>query len=344
MTSVLRNRLASRTAVVLLLLFFLTACNRLVVIPIQEAPAFKMPDVSVFEEGDIVLTFSSTPTSWFLSFLGSDNPQALVEPYTHVEMVFVNEQGIKMLGGFSNKVMHQPLKVRIPNFHKLVVLRANKSYEERKKLADKMAEISSNTAYRQAGFDYSFRDVPGRKDKFYCMGLLNEVYRQTGQPTPFPHYPLKGNLLLVHIEELLGQDINSGPRVQDIFKNPDYRVVLKWENNQDIYRDHWLAEHVARYAYSLYTQGWQLKQSKEMSLSLAFFFTKDDEYVQSLKRTIRTFENFEEEVDIDWKKLKIAGKLNGMNEGEKEVLLEDIAQKYRDRFFIYASTTALTQQ
>jgi hypothetical protein len=155
---------------------------------------------------------------------------------------------------------------------------------------------------------------------------------------------LKGNLLLVHIEELLGQDINSGPRVQDIFKNPDYRVVLKWENNQDIYRDHWLAEHVARYAYSLYTQGWQLKQSKEMSLSLAFFFTKDDEYVQSLKRTIRTFENFEEEVDIDWKKLKIAGKLNGMNEGEKEVLLEDIAQKYRDRFFIYASTTALTQQ
>lgn len=324
------------------LLILLPACSRMVPVPIQEkARPYQPPDAALIEPGDILLTFSHDPTSWLLSLMGSPDPDRLKNPYTHGEMAFANLEGEKMLGGFSGSVMAQSLEERLPIFHKLVVLRAKNPELDDGRLGAKMAQVSLTAEYRKASFDYAFRDVPGRTDKFYCLGLINEVYRQIDEPVPFPHRPIPNNLLLAHIEELLGQSITDGPVIEEVFRSDAYEVVMTWDNNRFQRTDTWLNEHVARLAFDLYRQGWRLKASNDLSVSLLLWFA-DDDSLADLQRVVHSFEGFYSEVRIDWQKAKVRGDLEGLSDVQKRSHLHMLASRHIPTYFYpHASNTRL---
>ncbi|SFR50346.1 hypothetical protein SAMN04488073_2447 [Marinobacter gudaonensis] len=323
----------------------LSSCSRLTYIPVREPlPSFSPPDSEAFQPGDIVLTYPIEPISWLMSFMGSSNPDQLENPYNHGEVVFVDPDGRKMLGGFSGRVMAKPLEERIPLFHRVVVLRHKGPDTDSRKIGRLMARISHDPQYQNATFDYSFRDVPGRKSKFYCLGLINEVHREANAPVPFPHKPIKRNALLAHVEELLDQNIVDGPVIEDIFNNPDYEVVLEWTNNQDKYLDTWYLEHITRYTLDIYEQGWRLRESEAPTVNLFLWLIDDgDESLDSVKRIMWTFKNFHTEAGIDWEKLSTAGKLDGLSERQKMELLETVGNKYRDEFFVKDSAKTLAR-
>lgn len=334
---------AVRVIFLVLIASLLSSCSRLTYIPVREPlPAFSPPDMSAFQPGDIVLTFPMDPVSWLMSFMSSSNPDQLKNPYNHGEVVFIGEDGQKMLGGFSGKIMSAPLNTRMEKFHKVVVLRAKSPSAYKKTLAAKMAQISNAPHFQNAKFDYSFRDVPGRTSKFYCLGLINEVHRLANAPIPFPHKPIKRNAILTHVEELLQTEIKDGPIIEDLFSDPNYEIVLEWTNNQHKYFDTWFTEHITRYTLDIYEQGWRLKQSDGPAMNLFFWLIDDsDESLDPVKKTIWSFKKFHREAGIDWEKLSTAGKLDTLTEREKRQLLKTIADKYRDEFFIKETTTTL---
>jgi hypothetical protein len=322
-----------------LLIFFvvvtlLPSCSRVTPIKIQDQPRhITLPPSSLFEPGDIVLTISNDPTSWMLSLLGNPEPEGVRQAYTHGEVVFINKEGTKMLGGFSGQVMSQPLIERLPLFQKLVVLRPRRPARVRYKLAAKMAQLTHTSHYKKARFDYSFRDIPGRTDKFYCLGLINEVYRQVDEPVPFPHQPLPKNNLIRHAESMIGYELPDGPVVQDIVENPDFQVVLEWSNNRYGDSDALFNEHIARYALDVYDQGWQLRPSDELAVSMLLWFA-DDASFDLFKKTIRTFENFSGEVAIDWYKFQLKGEFDSLDDEAKINALKQFASRYRDEYFL----------
>lgn len=334
-----------RLTLFILISSLLSSCSRLTYIPVREPlPSFAPPDVEAFQPGDIVLTYPIEPVSWLMSFMGTSNPRELKWPYNHGEVVFIGRDGKKMLGGFSGRVMARPLEERMPLFHKVVVLRDKNPDVDNRKLANTMARIASSSQYQSAAFDYSFRDVPGRKSKFYCLGLINEVHRQANAPIPFPHKPIQRNALLTHVEEMLDTKIEDGPVIEDIFDNPNYEVVLEWTNNQDKYLDTWFFEHITRYTLDIYEQGWRLKQSEAPTVNLFLWLIDDgDESLDAVKKMMWSFKKFHTEAGIEWEQLSTAGKIDGLSEQQKIELLKTIGNKYRDDFFV-KETRALSQR
>ncbi|WP_336367471.1 hypothetical protein [Marinobacter sp. C2H3] len=320
----------------------LSSCSRLTYIPVRDPlPPFSEPDIDVFQPGDIVLTYPIEPISWLMSMMGSSNPDQLKNPYNHGEIVFIGPDGRKMLGGFSGHVMGRPLEDRLPLFHKVVVLRNNNPGVDNKRIGRVMARIVRDPRYQAATFDYSFRDVPGRTSKFYCLGLINEVFRQANAPIPFPHHPLKRNALLTHIEGLLNEQIQDGPVIDEIFDNPDYDVVLEWTNNQDQYLDTWFFEHITRYTFDIYQNGWRLRQSEAPTVNLFLWLVDDgDERLDAVKKILWTFKSFNTEAGIDWEQLSTAGKTDGLSEAQKIALLKTIGDRYRDEFFVRETSPA----
>ncbi|MBB1517670.1 hypothetical protein [Aquipseudomonas guryensis] len=330
-----------------ILLFFivplLSSCSRVTLINVQDdVPAFSRPDLVYFQPGDIVLTISNDPASWLLSLMANPEPGRLKQAYTHGEMVFINKEGAKTLGGFSGRVMSQPLADRLPLFQHLVVLRPKMSRKVRGRLAATMAELTHSAQYRNARFDYSFRDVPGRADRFYCLGLINEVYRQAGVPIPFPHKQLYKNNLIRHAEALVGYQLSDGPVVQDIISNEDYDVVLDWSNARYGQADAWFNEHISRLTIELYDEGWELKPSDELAVSVVLWLA-DDESFDAVKKVVRNFERFSTEVAIDWRKANMAGQFDGYDDSAKIKALKVIASKYRDDFFVKADFAVLDE-
>ena len=325
---------AIRLLLFCVLVILLPGCSGVTPVNIQDQPhTLSTPDPDLFRPGDVVLTISNDPSSWLLSLLGNPDMAELEHAYTHGEMVFVNTDGTKMLGGFSGRVMFQSLAERLPVFQKVVVLRPRKPDMVRYRLAAKMAKLTHAADYRKASFDYTFRDVPGRTEKFYCLGLINEVFRQVGEPVPFPHRPLHENNLIRHVESLTGYKMSDAPVVQDIVENPDFQVVLEWNNGRYDETDAWFNEHIARYTLDAYEEGWQLKPSDEIAVSMFLWLVDDGTFVE-LKKTLRSFQNFSSAVASEWHSYELEDEFDSLDEPSKIRALQRFAARYRDEYFV----------
>lgn len=312
----------------------LPACSGVTPIKVQDQPSRNSPpDPGLFQPGDIVLTITNDPSSWLLALLANPEPDGVRQAYTHGEMVFIDRDGTKMLGGFSGRVMSEPLVDRLPLFDKLVVLRPRQPTASRYRLAAQMAKMTHTSKLLSARFDYSFRDVPGRTDRFYCLGLINEAYRRAQVPVPFPHKPVQKNQLIRHVEMLVGHELDDGPIVQDVVANPDFEVVLEWSSHRHGGSDAWFNQHIARYTLDVYEDGWQLKPSDEIAVSMLLWLVDDGSF-DELKKTLRTFENFSSEVAMDWYRFQLEDEFESLDEPSKIRALQRLAAHYRDEYFV----------
>lgn len=293
-----------------------------------------------FQDGDIVLSSSNGPAYWILALSVSSQPEKLKIAYSHAEMVFTQPNGEKMLGGvFSRGVGADTLENRLDEFARFVVFRAKKPKQFRNEIGQRLFTMVNDPVYQQADFDFTFQDVPGRKDKFFCLGLLNEIHREFKLSVPFPYYPGEVNPLAKHFQTILNADFDKALEFESIFNNPTYNKVFEWENSRvHNAQDAWLAEHIARYTLAQYYEGWQLRELNEFNLLLAVADISQE--LDALARIRSVFREFIEQVSNTWKVMERRGQLDDLSENEKLSILSQISDKYREEYFIFVANTA----
>lgn len=301
---------------------------------IKEKPEpLQLPDLSRMQPGDIVLSFSGGARSWLLALVTSSNPEQVTMPLSHAEMFYYDRFGLPVLGGvFSSKVNSASLNSRLSTFRHIVVYRSRHSREARGKVADTLKQWINDPKINQAAFNYSFMDTPGKKDKFFCLSILNEAHRDNGLPAPFPSLSVKTNAMAEHLKEMFEIQGNQFPKAESLLANPNYFRVLGWRNNRPFDAEkEWLAEQAARMTINYYEQGWRLKIFQGFNLLLAIADLTDQ--VDTFLRSQSGYSTFVRKIEEEWRVMKRRGQLEGLSEAERLRLVRMIGVKYRAKFF-----------
>jgi hypothetical protein len=318
------------------LLMCLTGCMAL------HAPAPTPPDTTLFEEGDLILTFSGTPRSWMFAFCTDPEADRLDHPYSHVEMLFRNAKGHWMVGGISSgHVAATRLSQSIKGFQHIGVYRSNASREDRSRVADLLKRWLKDPDIQKAQFDLTLQDVPGRRDKFCCVGIINELHRAAGLKAPFASQQWTPNAFGRHMEDLLNTRLKEITTADSLKLNPDFTCIAHWRNDK---RDPTIAqinETVARLGFQWYEQGWRMRTSQGIHLGLLLINAQED-----LNNTVRTQAHLQmlmQDVYIAWSRLLRRGQLEGLDESEKQSRLEAICQSFRERHMVFVGMGTETQ-
>ena len=297
-------------------------------------PMPPLPDLSRLEEGDIVLTFSGAIESWCLALSsGLDRDQGQI-PYTHAEAVYRDGRGRLMLGGVSQgRVRSRRLKQAFPEFQHIAVYRANQPADRRKQAACLLRQWIANPNIRAATFDYTLQDVPGRRDKFCCVGFLNELFRCSALEAPFRVGEWTPNEAGRHFSELLGYDLSHIILVDSVEGHPGYHNVFTWKNERVDMKRSQLRENIAMQTLSWYDMGWRLKTSERFHIGLALAHVPEP--VKRLDRTRSQLCQFACDVMKMWSRLERRGRIKGLDHAQQMDLLQAVCEKYRDRYFYH---------
>ncbi|WP_167320726.1 hypothetical protein [Desulfocapsa sulfexigens] len=296
-----------------------------------------LPNLEVFEEGDVVVTFEGSIESW-LFFLGGrpDNIES-IHPFSHTEMVFRSLEGELMLGGvFDGMVNSALLRERIKKFRRIAVFRAKAGPEKRQKAARVLSGwLAKDSQVAKAKFDYSMNYQPGRTDEFFCAGIINEACRIAALELPFKSVALVPNELTRQIEVLLGVKFDKILGIDTIFSSNYYNHILSWENDQ-IDKDRIeFSKQIALYLMAQYEQGWRLKLSDGVHL----FANMDT--MPKIGRAQMSLRSFQKAVFKTWNRLSRRGELEKLDTIGKTELLATICDKYREEYFDLADAAAV---
>jgi len=323
--------------VLFLAILFLSGC----MMPLQPTP--QLPDLSLFEEGDIFLTTSGNVQSWFFALVARDTIDGLTVPFSHAEMVFRNEEGEMMLGGvFGGSVQAENLAERFPEFYRVAVFRANAPLDNRKKTGLALLTMINDPQISTAEFDYSMSYSPGKTDTLFCAGIINESCRQGGLTYPFGLRKWKANGLTDHVEEILGTQFGDLLDLSSLYSSDRYRLILEWQNDQISRKTVDLSKKIVLDLLSQYENGWRLKTDKSFHLISALANLSPVE--KQLVRLKSSLGGFSGDVMATWNRLSRRGNLDGLDEREKDILLDVVFKKYHKKYFYPAPSAGTSAQ
>jgi hypothetical protein len=298
--------------------------------PFQARPP--LPDMSIFEEGDVILTFSGAVEAWGIAFCSGRYSDSNPLPCSHAEAIYRDKRQRLMLAGVSNsRVRTRPLKKALPEFQHLLVYRAQHPLAERRRAAQVLEQWMHDPQIRSAAFDYTLQDIPGRRNAFCCVGFLNEAFREAELEAPFIQTPWHPNAVARHLEALLDFHFETLITVDSIQENPAYEKISTWHNESIDPELTFLQQQIAWQGFKWYESGWRLKTSNQFNIILVLSAWPD-----SVQRTVRTQSQlrlFTHDVIKTWNRLKRRGKLKGLDHEQQQQLVQTICEKYRDRYF-----------
>ena len=299
-------------------------------------PAPPLPDFTKLEAGDVVLTFSGSADSWLLALSASPAPDRLIIPYSHVEALYRNKEGQLMLGGVSRgRVRASRFEGVVKRLEHMAVFRADLPKAQRGRVAKILEGWVNDPRIQAAGFDYSFQDVPGRRNKFSCLGIINEAYRASGIEAPFIARPWTPNAVGRHLQKLLGVKLDKITAPESIFSNPRFYRVIRWQNANVDATKAGMRGAMLRMVLAWYEQGWRLRSADGFHLGLLLADLPDE--VNQMARTRSQLRVFTLDVFKTWERMKRRGKTKNLNLKQRRVLLEAICIKYRGTYFIFDS-------
>lgn len=303
--------------------------------PLQPDPL--VPDMVLFEEGDIVLTTNGNVQSWFFALAARTDNTEMRAPFSHAEMVFRNSEGQMMLGGvFGAGVDAAPLGDRLKKFKRIAIFRANAPRKQRIEAAHILQTWMDDPHINEAEFDFSMNYQPGKRESFFCAGIVNEAYRVAGLQTPFGMRDWEPNHLTDHIEEILGRRLGGLLDINSIYYSGAFQLVLEWENDQVKQEKSELSEKIVRYLLKQYEQGLRLKIGKgyNLLLMLADFPNERERFA----RMSISLNGFRDDVFATWNRLSRRGVIDGLNCVEKSAVLDAIFEKFHGNYFYPAVT------
>lgn len=312
-------------------LFLLSSC----MMPLQPDPT--VPNISMFQEGDIVITADGGVESWLFALGARSRARDIKTPFSHSEMIFRDTEDQLMIGGvFNGQVNAEPLADRFKKFHRTAIFRSVASANLRLKAALKLRQLLNDSHIKAAEFDYSMNYEPGRTDKLFCAGIINDAWQEVGLPPPFTMRRWQPNRLTEHLEEITGEKVTNLLDLDSIYTSPDFSLVLEWENDQINDRYTKGSEKIIRYLLTQYEQGFRLKASKGPQLLITLGGLSGGE--EELARMRISLTLFGQDVLSTWRRLERRGKLTDLSEPQKDALVATIFAKYHEKYFYPANT------
>ena len=297
------------------------------------------PDLSKAEDGDVVVTFSGTPTAWFLATGGLLANTNQIPAYSHAEILLRKPGGEwDLVGIVSGKIQQRAIKKALPSFQRLAIFRIKTPPHAGEKPAKLARKWLKDPEIKHASFDYRMEDIPGVHNRFYCLGLINELYRESNLPPPFlpPQTPLISPAFN-HLAEIFDTRPENTPLAGSIFQNPAYKLVLVWENPMIPPEKKWLNRSIAQISEGFYSDGWRIKPretwSSSVMLEVADLWMDLPGGVEDGLALKMGISAYLESVRGAWYRMKRRGQLNGLSPAQRLDLLSVICEKYRDEYF-----------
>jgi len=295
-----------------------------------------LPDLSQLREGDIVLTTNGNARSWFFVLAANNSSSRDQKVFSHAEMVYRDSNGQLMLGGvFDGAMSGEDLRKRFEKFYRVAVFRANCSFEKRKKAADTLLAWLRDKRLSEAEFDYSMSYEPGRTDKFFCAGIINEAFRMVGFDYPFQLRSWDPNQLTIHIEEIVGTRLKGLLDINSIYRSNNYRLVFEWQNEQRVNKTVDLSKKTILYLLEQYEKGYRLLSTDEFHLGMAFVDPSEVEH--QFAQMQRSLFRFSKDVISTWRRLARRGKLNGLTDAEREQFIRAVFTQFHEKYFYYTT-------
>ncbi len=309
--------------------------------PLQPDPT--LPDTTLFQEGDIVITADNGVESWLIALAARSDTRVVETPYSHAEMIFRNADNQLMIGGvFSGKADSELLENRFKKFHRAAVFRANTSRDTQIAAALTLQKMLNDTTVQDADFDYSMSYEPGKTDKLFCAGIINDSWQRVSVSPPFGPRQWQKNNLTSHVEEIMGSRMSTLVDLDSIYNSKDFYLVLEWENNQIHTSKAQLSKKIITYLLAQYELGFRLKTNKEPNLLLAL--GRLSEEVEQLARVRISLTLFNSDVTSTWQRLQRRGTLEQVTDDEKDDLIKAVFSKYHDKYFYPAPAASSDQQ
>lgn len=293
-----------------------------------------MPDLANAKPGDLVITFTGKAESWmFVQFSRLPRHEQL-PPYSHAEFLLKDPNGQWLIAGVAgSKVRCVPLQNVLHQFTQLAVIRPYPDDDQaQERFVDKARQWLDTPSIRKAEFIYTFEDVPGRTDGFFCVSFINELHRQCALPVPMPAYDPPVSRLMMHLNRVghlpAQRKINSPITLFDL---PSHRLITQWTNPdadaQQIALNHALVNIISQW----YDQGWELSPCHDANLLLKFSDFPDELHEAArLRISLRVFAR---EVNMCWDRLRRRGQLDEKMPDANSAQIQSICLKYRERHF-----------
>ncbi len=327
-----------KSTVLLVPVFLLSGCMMLL------EPPPKLPQLTAFEEGDVVVTLSGGIVSWFVTLSFMPERAASMMSFSHAEMVYRDAEGTLMLGGvFQDGVGRALLVDRMGKFHRIAVFRAKAPLKKRKKAAHILREWLEDPKIQDADFNYFFDYKPGKKAALFCAGIVNEAYRVAGLALPFSYLQWTPSTLTSHIEKIVGRKLSGLLDLFSIKESDHFTQVLVWENNQENNMDRVRrSKRIVLYLIQQYENGWRLRSSQGFNPFLKVVSLPDG--IERLFKYKTSLKRFAQDIAATWHRLERRGELEGLDGAEKDALLGTICDKYREKYFYRPDTVRIADQ
>ena len=285
------------------------------------------PDMSLFETGDVVVTFCASPVSWLIASSGGDVGTLGNQPFSHAEVLTQSSSGKWMLAGISNsRVRVRPFKKALREFQHFALYRLDSEPKSRQVVKVKLAEWLRDKTIRGAQFDYLAQDVPGRRDRFFCIGFVNELYRDAKAPPPFlpPASPCD-TAMGKHFAETFGISPDHIVLAGSIVRNDKFRRILLWKNDVLRADDILVNRETAQLINRFYTGGWRLKTNSRTAAFWAFSGGLCENLPGNARVALgarKSIIGFSRRIMEMWERLDNRGKIPNLTVEEKKQLLQ----------------------
>lgn len=192
------------------------------------------------QDGDILL--SRTPFILSVIYARYGNPPG---NYSHAAAFFYDQKGHPRILHIQTSPSVDDFKSYQKGLMKIAVLRKKLDETQRNRLGETLRTWSQDTAILNATFDYKMQDVPGRQDKFYCIGFLNEIWRSSGLPPPFALCEKnEPTIIKSFVKQEFGIDLDNVITASSILQNPEFSLLTEWHDPSWSAHDQFLLEQV----------------------------------------------------------------------------------------------------
>lgn len=288
-----------------------------------------------WQEGDVLAMMSDAADSLVLGRFGQQR-DAPGPAYGHAEILIRGPDGRWHCAGISGRrVRSRPLDRVAPRLVRFAVYRLRRSESERARVVRTVKLWFRDGDQPDPAFDYLMQDEPGRRDRFYCVGFVNEMFRLSGLSPPFVAERRARTLFSDHLAELVGVRPEAVRTANAVRHNADYSLVSAWTNPSLTTDDLLFREQFADTVLTYYESGWRLAPAQGANLDFAFgrWLLGFPEVSEALGRLRAAIQLYAADTRATWERVQRRGMLTGLSRTEKMQLLERVFEKHRHRYF-----------
>ena len=192
------------------------------------------------QDGDMFLTQGPSILSEIYARYG--NPPG---DYSHAGVFFYDQQGRPKIMHVQTSPCISDLRSFLQNYRQSAVLRQKLDEAQRRRLGETLRAWSQDSVILKAAFDYKMQDVPGRRDTFYCIGFLNEIWRSCDLQPPFAlGEKNEPSIIKSFLKQEFGIDLDNVLTASSILQNPEFSLLTEWHDPSWSTHDLFLQEQV----------------------------------------------------------------------------------------------------